>query len=313
MLLLGAGPARAEDEVITIGAGNVVGVYYAASSAIAKIVNKKRGEYHQWVVTVASQGAIENINSVLRGTNDFGLAQLNMLDRALRGQEPWSALPRTNLQAVLGLYTEALTIVAAGDAGIESLADLKGKRVNVGAPGSSDEFYSRPILAEAGLRMEDMTFSEEPSFKAADLLEEGKIDAYFYTDGHPDLSVREATSGKHEARILPLDQALIERCRARNPLLRSVAIQTGYYPGLKDRSAIPTLGVQVVLFTHEGMDEETVYRLVKEVMTHLDLFCRQQPALVGLTAREMAAVPAIPLHPGALRYFRESGLLPEQK
>jgi len=262
------------------------------------------------LVTVASQGSVENINNVLDGKVEFGLAQANMLYRAGRGQKPWTQPSQTNLQGVLGLYTEALTIVAAEDAGINSLADLKGKRLNVGAPGSSDQVYARLILERAGLREEEVTISEEPSYKASDLLADGKIDAYFFTVGHPDLSVREASSGKRKARLLPLDQALIEHCLTVNPLLKSVAISTDYYPNLHDRALVPTVGVKVVLFTHAGMDEEMVYRLVKEVMTNLALFCRQQPALAGLTAEEMATVPVVPLHPGARRYFREVGLLP---
>jgi TRAP transporter TAXI family solute receptor len=301
--------AFAGDEMISVGAGNVVGVYYAACSGMAKIFNQKRGEHHQWLVAVASQGGVENINNVLEGKVEFGLASVNMLGRAMGGQAPWTASPPTNLQAVLGLYTEALTIVVAGDKKIETVADLKGKRVNIGAPGSSDQVYARPILNGAGLQMEEMKILEEPSSKASDLLEEKKIDAYFFTDAHPDLSVREATSGKRKARLLPLERRLIESCLAANPILKAVAISTDYYPGLENRTAVPTVGAQAVLFTREGMSEETVYRIVKEVMTHLELFRRQQPALAGLTAKEMAQVPVIPLHPGARRYFLEAGLL----
>jgi TRAP transporter TAXI family solute receptor len=307
--MLSGAPVLAGDEMISIGAGNVMGVYYAAGSGMAKIFNHKRQEYHQWFVTVASLGSVENINNVLQGKVEFGLAQANMLDRAVRGREPWT-VPQTNLQAVLSLYTEDFTIVAAGDAGIEALADLKGKRVNIGAPGSSDGVYAREVLEKSGVRVEDVEISEQPSFKASDLLSEGKIDAYFFTAGHPNLSVREVTSGKRKARLLPLDQSLIEQFLAARPLLKAVSISTDYYPGLENRAAVPTVGVKVVLFTREGMTEETVYRLVKEVMTHLDLFRRQQPALAGLTAEEMAAVQVLPLHPGAVRYFREAGLVP---
>ena len=308
--MLVAGPVLAGDEMISIGAGNVMGVYYAAGSAVAKILNHKRPEYHQWFVTVASHGSVENINDVLQGTNEFGLAQANILDRAVRGMEPWTGHPQTNMEAVLSLYTEDLTIVVAGDAGINRLADLRGKRVNIGAPGSSDDVYARTVLEMAGVRVEDVKISDQPSFKASDLLTEGKIDAYFFTAGHPNLSVREVTSGKRKARLLPLDQSLVDQFLAARPLLKAVSIPTDYYPGLENRAPVPTVGVKVVLFTREGMAEETVYRMVKEVMTHLDLFRRQHPALAESTAQEMAVVPVLPLHPGALRYFREAGLLP---
>jgi hypothetical protein len=310
VVMLGAGPALAGDEMISVGAGNTVGGYYAASSAMAKIFNRKRQDYHQWLVTVASQGSEENINNVLAGKTQFGLAQANMLDRAKRGLAPWAGRPQKSLQAVLGLYTEDLTIVAAEDAGILSVAGLKGKRVNIGSPGSSDEEYARQILQKAGIRMEEVIISRFPAAVASDLLAEGKIDAYFYTAGHPNLSVWEATSGKRKARLLPLDKSLIDQILVANPPAKAVSITTDYYPGLENRGAIPTVGVKAVLFTREGMPEETVYRLVKEVMTNLDVFRRQQPALAGLTAKEMATVPIGPLHRGAERFFREAGLLP---
>jgi TRAP transporter TAXI family solute receptor len=309
-IILGTGPVTAaEDTIISIGAGNTVGVYYAASSAMAKIFNQKRPEFHQRLITVASQGSEENINNVLQGKLEFGLAQSDMLYRAQQGLTPWAGKPHKNIQAVLGLHTEALTIVAASDKGIAKLADLVGKRVNIGAPGSSDEENAKRILLKAGIRVEDLTISQFPSSMASELLTGDRIDAYFFTVGHPNLSVREATSGQRKAVLLPLDKSLIDLFQVTSPLAKAVTIPTDQYPGLANRAAIPTVGVQAVLFTREGMSEETVYRLVKEVMTNLDLFRRQQPALADLTAMKMATVPVIPLHPGAQRYFREAGLL----
>jgi TRAP transporter TAXI family solute receptor len=121
--------------------------------------------------------------------------------------------------------------------------------------------------------------------------------------------VREATSGKRKAIILSLDKSLIDLATSMNPLVKAVTIPTDEYPGLVNRSPVSSIGVKAVLFTREGMSEETVYRMVKEVMTNLDLFRRQQPALANLTAKEMTNVSVIPLHPGAKRYFREAGLL----
>jgi len=310
MLALLVGYVSAEDEKITIGAGNTVGLYYASGSAVAKLFNLKRQEYGQWVVTRASNGSVENINHVLEGTVDFGMAQATVLDKAVRGIGPWEGVPHKNLQAVLTLYTEKLTIVAAEDAEIYTLADLKGKRVSIGAPGSSDASYVRDLLLLDGIRSSELTLLEKSASRDADLLEEGKIDAYFFTVGHPAFSVREASSGKRRLRLVPLSEPLIEHCILENPLLKSVLIQTDYYPGLANDEPVRTLGDSAVLFTQQDMPEETVYRMVKEVMSNLDLFRRQQPVLKNLKAGEMGVVSAIPLHPGAKRYFMEAGLLP---
>ena len=214
----------------TIGAGNTVGVYYATGSAMAKIFNHKRPEYHQWLVTVASQGS-ENINNVLQGKVEFGLAQADMLYRATRGLAPWAGKPQQNLRGVLALHSEDLAIVVAGDAGITGVAELKGKRINIGAPGSSDEEYGRRIMENLGIKIDEVTISRYPAATASDLLAEGKIDAYFYTAGHPNLSVWEATSGKRKARLLPLDKSLIDQILVANPPAKAVSITTDYYPG----------------------------------------------------------------------------------
>jgi TRAP transporter TAXI family solute receptor len=310
MLALLTGYVSAGDEKISIGSGSTVGMYYSTSCAVAKLFNYKRQEYHQWVVTVASEGSEENVNEVLNGTVQFGFSQANVLDKALHGVGPWKGKPHQNLRAVLTLYTEELTLVAAEDAEVTQLSDLKGKRVNVGAPGSSTQELARRFFKNMGIRLDKITLVEEPSSRSSDLLEAGKIDAYLYTVGHPSFSIREASSGKRKVRVVPLNRAQIDKTVASNPNVKAVTIPLTYYPKLTNTSAIPTVGTPAVLFTLEEMSDETVYRLVKEVMTNLDLFRRQQPVLADLEAKEMATPVVVPLHPGAERYFKEAGLLP---
>jgi TRAP transporter TAXI family solute receptor len=203
-----------------------------------------------------------------------------------------------------------VTVVAAADRGIGTLSDLKGKRLNIGAPGSSDNEYGAILLEQAGLKPADVTLTEHPAALASEFLQRDEIDAYLYTVGHPNLSVLEAGAGKRKVLLVPLEQQLIDRVIAANPLLLPARIPTNYYPGLVRRGAVPTIGVRAVLFTRADMAEETVYRLVREIMTNFDLFRRQHPVLQGMTPRDAADITAIPLHPGAERYFRESGLAP---
>ena len=111
-------------------------------------------------------------------------------------------------------------------------------------------------------------------------------------------------------RLLSLNKEVIEKTVAMNPSVKAKTIPTTYYPQLTNTEAIHTVGTPAILFTTEGMSEETVYRMVKEVMTNLDLFRRQQPVLADLEAKEMGNPAVIPLHSGAIRYFKEAGLLP---
>lgn len=310
MLALLAGYVSAGEEKISIGSGSTVGMYYSTSSAVAKLFNYKRQDYQQWIVTVASEGSEENINNVLNGTVQFGFSQANVLEKAVHGVGPWKGKPQQNIRAVLTLYTEELTIVAAEDAGIAQLSDLRGKRVNVGAAGSSTQEGARRFIKNIGIPLEEITLVEEPSSHSSDLLENGKIDAYIFTVGHPSFSIREASSGKRKVRVLPLSSAQIDKTIASNPNVKAVTIPLTYYPELTNTSPIPTVGTPAVLFTLEEMSDEAVYRLVKEVMTNLDLFRRQQPVLADLEAENMAKPVVVPLHPGAERYFKEAGLLP---
>jgi TRAP transporter TAXI family solute receptor len=300
----------AEDEIISIGTGNTVGMYYSTSSAVAKLFNYKRQEYKQWIITVASEGSDENVNDVLSGKVQFGFSQANVLDKAVRGIGPWKGKPHKNLRAVLKLYTEELTIVTDDDAKILRLADLKGKRVNIGASGSNSEEAARRFFKRAGINLDEITLLEEQASKSSDMLKAGEIDAYLFTVGHPSFSVREASSGERKVRLLSIDQKIIDLSIAETTLVKEVTIPTTYYPKLTNTAPIKTLGTPAILFTTAEMSEETVYRMVKEVMTNLDLFRRQQPVLADLDAKEMGKPIAVPLHPGAVRYFKEAGLLP---
>jgi TRAP transporter TAXI family solute receptor len=302
-----ANASIAEDEMITIGAGNTVGIYYASSSAIAKLFNYERDVTKQWLVTVASEGSKENINNVLNKQHDFGFAQANSLHKATHGVAPWEGQPHDTLRAVLSLYTEELTIVAAQDAKIYKISDLKGKRINIGAPGSSSQEGGRRLLTNAGISLDDVTILEEPQSRSSDLLANRKIDAYFFMVGHPSMAVRDAGFAKRSVRLIPLEQSMIDAAIAAYPEVHASSISMEYYPKIDNAEAVSTIGVTSIFFTHEDMSEETVYRVVKEVMTHLDLFRRQHPVLADLTAEEMSNVSVVPLHPGAVRYFKETG------
>lgn len=310
VLLLPAALPAFPQPSLSISSGNTTGTYYAASSAIAKIFNRKAVEYDMRIATVSTQGSVANVNSVLEGASAFGIAESVMLQRAAKGLDPWDGKAGKELRAVLGLHLESVTIVAAADRGISTVNDLKGKRLNIGAPGSSDNEYGAILLEQAGLKPADVALSEHPAALASEFLQRDKIDAYLYTVGHPNLSVLEAGAGERKVLLVPLEQQLIDHLTAANPLLIPTLIPTNFYPALERQGAVPTIGVRAVLFTRADMADETVYRLVREVMTNFDLFRRQHPVLQVMTPGDAAGITAIPLHPGAERYFRESGLAP---
>lgn len=296
---------------LSISSGNTTGASYATSSAISKIFNRKSADYGMRIATVSTQGSVADVNSVVDGKTAFGIAQIVMLQHAEQGLGPWEGKTRKKaLRAVLGLHVETVTIVAAADRKIEQISDLKGKRVNIGAPGSIDYEYGASLLELSGINPADVILSAHSVALASEFLQKDDIDAYIYTVGHPNLSVLEASTGKRKVMLVSLDKSLIDKITTRNPFLFPAVVPTNFYPGLERQGVAQTIGVRAVLFTRADMAEETVYRLVREVMTNFDLFKRQHPVLEGLTPREAAGVTGIPLHPGAARYFREAGLAP---
>jgi len=300
----------AAETMMTIGSGNITGVYYGTSSAVAKMHNKKRKNYGVWLASQSTAGSLENINGVLQNNFDFGIAQSSAMSQAWNGHEIWGNVPKSDLRAVLGLHTEAVTLIAAADAGIMSLKDLKGKRVNIGAPGSSDHQTSNTILKMLGLNIEeDMTVSRFPTYEASEKIQTGDIDAYFYTVGHPNLSVIEASAGERKMHIVPFDQEIINNLKSVADYLSETEIGIKYYENLMNEEPVSTIGIKAILFTHVGTNDEVVYRIVKQVVENIDLFRRQHPAFSKLAAEKMSQDTIVPLHPGAERYFKEAGII----
>lgn len=299
-----------DEPMTSIKTGEVTGVYYAAGNAIAKMHNKKRKEYNLRVIAEASAGSIANIQDVSGGAADFGIAQANALYFAQNGTQSWEGQPHNNLRAVLGLYTEDYTIVARAETGIETLADFKGKTVNVGEVGSTDALVDVEVFNYVGLDPEnDLTILHQPTYEGSEMLKAGKIDAYLYTVGHPNLSIIEASSGEQKIMIVPLGNEMVDHFLQNRPYLSKTNIPVDYYPEIVNKTPIPTISVKAILFTDAKMDEQIVYNMVKEVFENFELFKRQHPAFANLTVKKLTTGLIVPLHPGAKKYFKEAGLL----
>jgi TRAP transporter TAXI family solute receptor len=308
---LSSPPLFAFDEPMQkIITGNVTGIYYAAGSAVAKMHNKKRKEYNLRLITEASEGSIANIEDVLKGSAEFGISQANKLYKAQKGTGFWDGQPHDNLRAVLGLYTEDYTIIAAADANIKTVADLKGKTVNIGELGSSAASQAEYFFQFFELEEKDINVNRKPTYQAPELLQAGKIDAYLYTVGHPNLSVREAAAGERKVEIISPGQEFIDHFLKVRPYFVASDIPIDYYPDIVNKEPILSIGLKAILFTRIDADEQVVYNMVKEVLNNLDLFKRQHPALANLTPEKLTKGLIVPIHPGAERYFREAGLLP---
>jgi hypothetical protein len=297
---------------LTIGTGNTTGVYYSAGHAVSKVYNPSGAEHGFLLDAEASNGSVDNINKVLDGTWEFGIAQADMLFKAQEGLGPWEGTPHQNLRAVAALYTEAVLFVARKDREIRTLADLRGKTLNIGAPGSSDNENALIILDAAGLKPKtDVAIKEEMTVDASELLENGDIDAYIYTVGHPSLSIREAAVSGRKIRLVPVDPPLVEEYTRKRVFLTKTKVNTAYYPGLETQEDIYTLGVKAILFTKADTPDATVTAVVSELIDDFDRFRRQHPAFDEVSLDELGRDTVVPLHPGAETVYRLYGRVPD--
>ncbi len=295
---------------VSIGTGSVDGVYYPVGSAIAKLVNAKEDEYGVNMSVQSTGGSVFNVNAVLVGDLDFGITQSDRQHQAYKGLAEWEDDgPQTKLRAVCSLHPEAVTLVAAVDAGIESLADLKGKTVNLGNPGSGNRGNALDVLRAAGLDPEDDLNAESNNAgDSPDMLKDRKIDAFFYTVGHPAGAIKRASAGLGRAvRIVPITG--MDELLASRSYYRVTEIRVDGYPRIANKAPVPTIGVLTTVVTSADVSDEVVYAMTKELFTNLDEFKKVHSATADLTAEGMLKGLSAPIHPGAMKYYKEAGLI----
>ena len=301
--------AHAKTTFVTIGTGGITGVYYPTGGAIAKIVNAKKDKYDIRATVESTGASVFNINAIMAGDLEFGIAQADRQYQAYNGLSEWEGKPQKDLRAVFALAPEAVTFVAAEDSGIKSLKDAKGKVVNIGNPGSGNRQNAIDVFEAAGINIEKDLKAE--SIKAADaprMLQDGRIDGFFYTVGHPNGNIKEATAGKRKTRIVSITD--IEPLVKKFPYYSLTNIDMAQYPeATTANEKVTTVGMLATFVTSAKVPDDVVYAITKEVCENLDEFKKLHPALEGLTRETMLEGLTAPIHPGALKYYKEAGLM----
>ena len=306
--VMGAGAVNAQ-EFITIGTGSVTGVYYPTGGAICKLVNKGRKEHNIRCSVESTGGSIYNVNTIRAGELDFGIVQSDWQYHGYNGTSKFAEQgPFKDLRAVFSLHTEPFNIIARTDAGIESVADLKGKRVNIGNPGSGDRATMGVVMEAMGWTNADFKLASElKGSERSQALCDNKIDAFVYVVGHPNGSIKEATTSC-DAKLIPATGAKIDAIVSNNPYYAFTSVPAGMYRGTdKD---VNSFGVAATMVTTSNVSDDVAYNVAKSVFENFDTFKRLHPAFANLKKEEMVkAGLSIPLHPGAQKYYKEIGLL----
>ena len=301
---------QGENKFVTIGTGGVTGVYYPTGGAISRMVNAKYDEYGIKATVESTGGSVYNINAVLNGDLDFGIAQSDRQYQAYNGMAEWKESGKqSKLRAVFSIHPESVTLVASVDSGIMSVADLKGKRVNLGNAGSGNLQNALDVLAAAGLSEADVQAESVKAVEAPGLLNDERIDAFFYTVGHPNGNVKEATAGRVKVRIVNIDGDVLKALTDKYSYYAEAAIPQKEYPMAANTADAVTVGVKATLITSSDVSADVVYAITKEVFENFDSFKGLHPAYQVLTKESMLKGLSAPIHPGALKYYREAGLV----
>ena len=307
-LMVSPTPVVAKTTFVTIGTGGITGVYYPTGGAICRIVNKKRKVYGIRCTVESTGGSVFNVNAIMAGDLEFGVVQSDRQFQAMKGLAEWKDKgPQKDLRAVFTVHPESITLVAANDAGIKSINDLRGKRVNIGNPGSGQRQNSIDGLTNAGINYKkDLKAEGVKAAEAPGLLQDGRIDAFFYTVGHPSGAIKEATAGRRKVHFVSITK--VDKLLKKYPYYAKAVIPIKLYPGSTNTKDVQTFGVKATFVTSAKVPDRMVYAITKEVFDNFESFKKLHPAYQVLTKQNMLEGMSAPIHPGAMKYYKESGL-----
>ena len=299
----------AAQEFVTIGTGGVTGVYYPTGGAICRLVNKSRKEHGIRCSVESTGGSVYNLNTIAAGELDMGVAQSDWQYHAYHGTSKFSDQgANKKLRAVFSVHPEPFTVVARKDSGIRNFQDLKGKRVNVGNPGSGQRGTMELVMKEMGWTMDDFQLASElKSAEQSQALCDNKVDAMVFTVGHPSGSIKEATTSCDSV-LVNVTGPAIEKLVNQNDYYRFATIPGGMYRGTDDDTT--TFGVGATFVSSADVPEDVIYNVVKAVFENFDTFKKLHPAFGVLKKEEMIKDGlSAPLHDGAVKYYKEAGLM----
>jgi len=303
--LLCSPAALAQQKFVTIGTGGVTGVYYAVGGAICRLVNKDRAKTGIRCSVESTGGSVYNVNTIKAGELDFGMAQSDVQYQDYNGTGPFKE-PDKDLRAVMSVHPEPFTVVARKEANIKTFADFKGKRFNVGNPGSGTRSAMDELLAAMNMKISDFALASElKADEQGAALCDNKIDGFFYGVGHPSANIQDPTTACG-AKLISLTGPAVDGLVKKYSYYAYATIPGGMYANNPEPTK--TYGVLATLVTSSKVSPDTVYIITKAVFDNFDEFKKLHPAFANLDPQQMIKDGlSAPLHEGALRYYREKG------
>ncbi len=290
--------------LLTLGTGPLSGLYYPTGGMIARLVNREQGTHGFRLLVEPTDGALRNIDQVLAGALDLAITQADLEYQAVRGEGPWQASgPRARLRAVASLLPEAVVLVTEVGSGIERLEDVKGKRVDIGRPGSGRRKNAQDLLRFAGIDWtSDLAVLELSLDDTIAAFAAGELDAAFLTVGHPSAALTAITRQSSVQFVgLPSTDFL-----ARYPYYVALEVPSDLYPEAANRGPVATVGTMAILVTSDDLADDDIYAITSRLFENLEEARGLHPAFGFLIRQQMLRGFTAPIHPGALRYFKQT-------
>lgn len=297
-------------DFVTIGTGGVTGVYYPTGGAVCRMANKNRAQTGIRCTVESTGGSVYNVNTINAGELDFGIAQSDVVYQAYKGEGKFAGKRIEKLRTIMTIHPEPLTFVVTKASGIKSLADMKGKVINIGNPGSGQRNMVDMLFKESTLDRSMLKAAEQ--LKAAEMpkaLKDGKIDGYFYTVGHPSANIKEAANSVDIdiVNITPENFPEAKKILDKMPYYAIGKIPGGTYDGIEEDRH--TMGVKATLVTSSDVSDKKVTAIVEAIMENFEKFKSMHPAYKGLTKQSVLQGLGAPLHPAAKAYYKKHGIL----
>jgi uncharacterized protein len=305
-LLAPVGPAAAQQKFVTIGTGGVTGVYYAVGGAVCRLMNKDRQKTGIRCSVESTGGSVFNVNAIKSNELDFGMTQSDVQYNAVKGEAQFKGAQVSDLRAVFAVHAEPFTVLARKEAGVAKFEDFKGKRFNVGNPGSGTRASMEQLLAEMGWKLSDFSLASElKADEQGPALCDNKIDGFYYGVGHPSAAIQDPTT-TCGAKLISMTGPAIDALVKKFPYYSVATIPGGMYSNNPNPTS--TYGVRALMVVSAKQPDDVVYNLVKAVFDNFDEFKKLHPAFANLEPKEMlkSGISA-ELHPGAVKYYKEKG------
>ena len=304
LFLMGAGSwASAQDLKFILATGGTAGTYYPFGGAMAKIWNSKIPGMN--VTAQATGASVENVRLINRDEVELALVQSDTIDFAYHAKETFKE-KLTKMAVIAVLYPEIIQVVVRGDSPIKSFADLKGKKVGVGAPGSGTEANFRQFLDVYGMKKEDVNGQFLSFAESADQFKDKHIDAFFVTAGIPNAAIMDV-GASHSIRILSLPNDKVAALEKKYPFLAAATIPANTYKN--QTSDVKTVAVSAVLIVATKLKDDVVYKMTKALFENQAELIAAHAKGKELNIAKAVKGVSIPYHPGAVKYYKEKGAM----